>query len=84
MSTKLKHQDKPQGQQPQTGAPKGGNVLAMPSRCASEGCSKKTEVQTFCKEHFDWFKFGLITKEGKKPIDFDKKMVAFMKHKHAA
>jgi hypothetical protein len=38
----------------------------------------------FCKEHYDWFKFGLITKEGKRPTDFDKKYTAYMKHHKAA
>ncbi|HVK59901.1 MAG TPA: hypothetical protein VM432_00050 [Bdellovibrionales bacterium] len=67
MATKLKHQQS-------------DNVVAMPTRCACDGCSKKSELQNFCAEHYDWFKFGLITKEGKKPIDFDKKFMAFKKH----
>jgi hypothetical protein len=74
MSTKLKHQ----GNQPS----EGGNVLSL-SRCACEGCNKKTDLMNFCSEHYDWFKFGLITKEGKRPTDFDKKYQAFRKHKAA-
>jgi hypothetical protein len=71
MSTKLKHQ----AQAPAAG----GNVVAITSKCACEGCKKATDVQNFCKEHFDWFKFGLLTKEGKKPVDFDKKWTAYSK-----
>jgi hypothetical protein len=73
MSTKLKHQ-----------APQAAhnNVVSI-SSCAADGCKKPTELLNFCKEHYDWFKFGLITKEGKRPIDFDKKHQAYMKRKAA-
>ena len=71
MSAKLKHQ------QP------ANNVVALPSKCSAEGCAKKTELMSFCSEHYEWFKFGLITKEGKRPVDFDKKYQAFTR-KHAA
>lgn len=71
MSTKLKHQ--PQG----NANPNGNNVANLPTRCAAEGCSKKTDVLNFCNEHYEWFKWGLITKQGKKPTDFDKKFIAF-------
>lgn len=75
MSTKLKHQ--------QTAGQSSDNVTALPSRCSAESCSKKSELMSFCKEHYDWFKFGLLTKEGKRPVDFDKKYLAYQK-KHAA
>jgi hypothetical protein len=74
MATKLKHQQHEQAS---------GNVVAMPTRCACEGCNKKSDLMNFCGEHYDWFKFGLITKEGKRPTDFDKKFTAYKKH-HAA
>lgn len=77
MAAKLKHQDTEST---------GGNVLSL-SKCVCDGCSKKGELSTgdggFCKEHYAWFKFGLLTREGKKPIDFDKKWNAYSK-KHAA
>ena len=74
-----KKQGKPQG------APQGkDNVVQMPSRCKAEGCSKKVEKADFCMEHFEWFKEGLITKEGKRPIDFERKMYHFNKRKSAA
>jgi hypothetical protein len=73
MSTKLKHQ------QPSTE----GNVVSL-SRCICEGCSKKADLLTFCHEHYDWYKFGLVNKLGKKPTDFDKKYMAFQRHKKVA
>jgi hypothetical protein len=47
--------------------------MAFAQHCKCEGC-KKTEAKfTFCNEHYEWFKFGLINKMGKKVPDFDKK-----------
>lgn len=54
------------------------NVVSLESsRCACEGCKKKSEKASFCAEHFSWFKAGLITKEGAYAPDFDKKMQHF-------
>lgn len=75
MATKLKHQQ-------QAGEPAKDNVVAL-TRCSAEGCGKRADKQNFCNEHYEWFKFGLITKEGKRPSDFDKKFQAFQKHKAA-
>lgn len=55
------------------------NVLEMPKKCKGEGCSKKDTRFGFCQEHFSWFKEGLITKEGVKVLDFDKKMQALQR-----
>lgn len=74
MSTKLKHQQ----------APASSNVVAMTSKCGCEGCGKKSDLMNLCAEHYDWFKFGLITKEGKRPSDFDKKFQAYSRHHKAA
>lgn len=79
MAQKLKHQDPGQTQ----GQPS-GNVAQLPTSCVADGCKKKSEKLGFCAEHYDWFKWGLLTREGKKPVDFDKKYQAFMKHKKAA
>jgi hypothetical protein len=57
------------------------NVVSLPTNCTAEGCKKRPEVAGFCDEHFVWFKEGMITKEGKKPSDFDKKFVSFLKRK---
>ncbi|MBK9294028.1 MAG: hypothetical protein IPM57_06220 [Oligoflexia bacterium] len=60
------------------------NVVQLPSRCKAEGCSKKSERAEFCNEHFTWFKEGLVTKEGKKPLDFERKLYYFNRRKSAA
>jgi hypothetical protein len=71
MSQKLKHQS--------------DNVVALAtSRCTAEGCKAGTERMTFCGEHYEWFKFGLVDKSGKRPSDFDKKFDAFAKFKKIA
>lgn len=54
----------------------GDNVVHL-SRCPV--CGSKPEKAGFCGEHFAWFKFGLVNKKGEKPIDFDKKFMAFQK-----
>lgn len=46
-------------------------------KCKSEGCKHPEARFTFCGDHYEWFKFGLITKEGKKVSDFDKKLAHF-------
>ena len=46
-------------------------------QCKCEGCQKPEARFTFCSEHYEWFKFGLITKMGKKVGDFDKKFGHF-------
>jgi len=66
-------------------SPKPDNVSQLPTRCVAEGCSKKSSRLSFCPEHFQWFKEGLINKEGSRPSDFDKKYQAFQsRHKSAA
>ncbi|MGE0632098.1 MAG: hypothetical protein AB7O96_06800 [Pseudobdellovibrionaceae bacterium] len=55
------------------------NVVPIASaRCQAEGCKHKPDKAGFCGEHYEWFKEGLITKEGQRPKDFDKKYHAFM------
>lgn len=74
MSTKLKHQA-PQAKDAGTAS----NVIQL-TKCCADGCSKKVELLKFCHEHYDWFKFGVLTKEGKRPTDFDKKYQAYQAH----
>ena len=88
MSTKLKHQG-PDEKAPEKKAASpqpapSNNVVSLPHRCAVKECKKPPTLNSFCGEHYEWFKFGLITKLGEKPIDFDKKHQAFMRHKKAA
>ena len=62
----------------------GGGAKVIPLRpdaCLAEGCKQKSVKASFCIEHFDWFKEGLITKEGRKPSDFDKKFYAYQNRK---
>jgi hypothetical protein len=50
------------------------NVVAIgASTCCAEDCKKKSDLAGFCHDHFAWFKAGLITREGAKAADFDKK-----------
>lgn len=61
------------------------NVVSLAdSRCHAEGCKAKHQRASFCNEHFEWFKSGLITKEGKPALDFDKKYQHFMSSKKKA
>ena len=89
MSTKLKHQgheEKPSSHNPAAGptpAPS-NNVISFSHHCAVKDCKKAPHLVSFCAEHYEWFKFGMITKLGAKPVDFDKKHQAFLKHKKAA
>jgi hypothetical protein len=53
--------------------PSKNNVMALPGMCMAEDCKARSAKASFCMEHFDWFKEGLITKEGRRPTDFEKK-----------
>lgn len=56
------------------------NVIPLgPVRCASEECKKRPERAGFCSEHYTWFKEGLITMDGYKARDFDKKYHDWMR-----
>ena len=59
-------------------------VGALPNTCLAESCKAKSNRLNFCNEHYDWFKQGLITKEGQRPKDFDKKYINYIKKKAAA
>lgn len=62
-----------------------GNVVPLQNhQCACEGCKKKPERAGFCTEHYTWFKEGLITLEGYRAKDFDKKYHAFMRRTQKA
>ena len=55
------------------------NVVSLPTRCLATGCNEKPKRLNFCKEHFQWFKEGLVTRAGTKAKDFDKKYQIFLK-----
>jgi hypothetical protein len=55
------------------------NVIKMFSdQCSAEGCTKKSSRAGFCDEHYLWFKEGLITIQGRKAKDFERKIERFM------
>lgn len=54
------------------------NEKSEKTGCTAVGCKKPDAQFGFCSEHFDHFKFGLITRQGKKVPDFDKKFDHFM------
>ena len=61
------------------------NVVAMgPSKCTAEACSKKPSRAGFCEEHYEWFKEGMLTMEGYRAKDFDKKYHAWLRRKEKA
>lgn len=74
--------DKAQVKKPQENAqPKqqgGGKVVSIAAdSCVTEGCKLKSARAGFCDEHYSWFKAGLVTKDGRRPIDFEKKFFHF-------
>jgi len=62
-----------------------GQVISLASvKCQADGCKSKPTRAGFCEEHFDWFKAGLITKEGHRAMDFDKKYQHYLASKKKA
>lgn len=62
----------------------GASVHLLSGGCLADTCKKKSEKAGFCMEHFDWFKEGLITKEGRKPSDFEKKHFNYVQRRKPA
>ncbi len=61
-----------------------GNVISLvANKCCAEDCKAKPARAGFCNEHYSWFKEGLLTLEGFKAKDFDKKYHAMMRKKTA-
>ncbi len=61
------------------------NVTQLrPEKCISEDCKKKPERAGFCEEHYFWFKEGLLTIDGYKAKDFDKKYHAWLRRTQKA
>lgn len=59
-----------------------GQVIPLvATKCTAEGCKAKPDKAGFCGEHFMWFKEGLVTLEGMKAKDFDKKYHAWLRRK---
>ena len=51
--------------------PKDAGAAAI--HCKVKGCKQNPSKFSFCAEHFDQFKFGLITKLGEPCQDYEKK-----------
>lgn len=54
------------------------------SSCNAEGCKTKHTRAGFCDEHYMHFKEGLITMDGYKAKDYDKKYHAWMRRAQKA
>lgn len=55
-------------------------------QCVAQSCKGSEQRFSFCNEHFDQFKFGLIKKDGFPVPDFEKKFehyVSFKKRRDA-
>lgn len=60
------------------------NVISLAAhKCCAESCKAKPDRAGFCSEHYVWFKEGLLTLEGYKAKDFDKKFHAMARRKSA-
>lgn len=59
-------------------------VEIVTTHCAAETCKHKPVKAGFCNEHYEWFKSGLITKNGKQAKDFEKKHQQFQRRKKVA
>jgi hypothetical protein len=61
------------------------NVVPLKAdKCTAEECKKKPERAGFCNEHYVWFKEGLMTIDGYRARDFDKKYHAWLRRTQKA
>ncbi|MCC7442650.1 MAG: hypothetical protein IT285_13520 [Bdellovibrionales bacterium] len=67
---------KPQGEAGKAVSTAEGGAPAV-ERCVAEGCKAKSARFSFCPEHYEHFKFGLIRKDGKLADDHEKKLDHF-------
>lgn len=63
---------------PEGGGHKKGGYEPLPGGCLSPGCKTPAKRFSFCDEHFDQFKFGLIKKTGEPVPDYEKKYEHYM------
>lgn len=50
-------------------------------KCIAHGCKDKEARFSFCTEHFDQYKFGLINKKGEPVSDYEKKLEHYQAYK---
>jgi hypothetical protein len=70
------HQAKPEGS-----AKSGKGAAQGPGMCAAQGCKHMPSRFSFCDEHYDHFKFGLIKKDGQLVPDYEKKLGHYLAYK---
>lgn len=58
-----------------------GNVNTVLGVCTAQGCKSKESRFSFCSEHYEQFKFGLIKKDGAPCADYDKKFDQYQAYK---
>ncbi len=59
-------------------------VASVTEKCACAGCKTSAHRFSFCDEHYEHFKFGLIKKTGEQVSDYDKKYGHYVAYKQAA
>jgi hypothetical protein len=70
----------PQGHgQPGPATAKGAGADPI-GKCTAQGCKSNSKRFDFCAEHYEQFKFGLITKLGKQVSDYEKKFDHYQAH----
>lgn len=50
-------------------------------KCLQGHCKRPTVRMSFCPEHFDEFKFGLLRKDGSQASDYERKFEHFQAYK---
>ena len=60
---------------------KGKRPEVAPGVCAGQGCKHKSDRFSFCVEHYEQFKFGLINKFGDYVPDYEKKWEHYTAYK---
>ena len=53
------------------------------TKCTAVGCKANDKRFGFCDEHYEQFKFGLITRGGKQVSDFERKIEHFQAYQKA-
>lgn len=59
------------------------SVSSITEKCAGQGCKATAKRFSFCDEHYEHFKFGLIKKTGEPVSDYDKKYGHYVAWKQA-
>jgi hypothetical protein len=72
-----KDHPKPEGHE----GKKGKGHAPMPGGCTAWGCKSPEKRFSFCDEHYEQFKFGLIKKSGEMVPDYEKKFEHYMAYK---